>query len=92
MTSAGLGETWEELRKTLKQIRAADVCVTRGQLDKGMVGIASPIWQGEGQIIGSVSIAVPEDSVSASDIAGTSSLVRAAAHEIDAGIKELAST
>jgi DNA-binding IclR family transcriptional regulator len=87
--AAGLGATWEEVRKSLKGIRAAGVCVTRGQLDKGMIGIAAPIWQAGRQVAGSVSIVMPEVSVSSGEIAGASALVQAAAREIDTSIAEL---
>lgn len=88
ITEAGLGDSWETFRASLKKIRSADVWVTRGQLDKGMIGIAAPIWQPENQIVGSIGIVVPEASVTTEEVAGTSSLVQAAAREIDAGLIE----
>ena len=89
ITSAGLGETWEEVRKSLKKIKSAGVCVTHGQVDKGMIGIAAPISQPDRQVVGSISIVVPETSASPGDVAGTSALVQAAAREIDAGLGDL---
>lgn len=89
MAAAGLGETWEEVRKSLKHTKSAGVCVTRGQIDKGMIGIAAPIWQADRQVTGSISVVVQESAVSSSDVAGTSALVQAAAREIDAGLAEL---
>lgn len=88
-SEAEIGGTWDEVRKTLKGIRTAGVCVTKGQLDKGMIGIASPTFLADGQIAGSVSVVVPESAMSAGDIAGTSALVQAAAREIDAGVTAL---
>lgn len=89
MTDAGLGESWDDVRKSLKKIRSTGVCVTHGQLDKGMIGIAAAIWTNDRQVAGSISIVVPEASVTSSDVAGTASLVQAAAREIDAGLVEL---
>ena len=89
IADAGLGDSWEAFRASLKKIRAADVWVTHGQLDKGMIGIAAPIWQPDRQIAGSIGIAVPEESATPEEIAGTASLVQAAAREIDAGLIEV---
>lgn len=89
MADADLGETWDAVRKSLKKIRSTGVCVTYGQVDKGMIGIAAGIWTADRQVVGSISVVVPEASVTPSDIAGTASLVQAAAREIDAGLVEL---
>ena len=84
----GLGDDWEAFRASLKKIRTAGVWVTHGQLDKGMIGVAAPIWQADRQIVGSIGIAVPESSTTPEEVAGTSALVQAAAREIDAGLVE----
>ena len=84
----GLGDSWDAFRGSLKKIRTAGVWITRGELDKGMIGIAAPIWQPDRQIIGSIGIVVPQDSTSPGEVAGTSALVQAAAREIDAGLLE----
>lgn len=83
---AGLGGSWEEFRGSLRKIRVAGVLVTHGQLDKGMIGISAPIWHADRQVVGSVSIVVPETSATPGEIAGTAALVQAAAREIDAGV------
>ena len=88
MAAAGLGKTWDDVRGSLKKVRAAGVWVTRGQLDKGMVGIAAPIRQMDSQVVGSISLVVPEALASASDVAGMGALVQAAAAEIDSGMAE----
>lgn len=89
IAAAGLGESLEEVRATLRKIRAAGVSITRGQIDRGMVGVAAPIWEAD-QVIGSVSMVIPEESVTSADVAGLSALVQAAGREIDADLRELA--
>ena len=88
IAAMGLGDDWDAFRASLKKIRTAGVWVTHGQLDKGMIGVAAPIWQADRQIIGSIGIAVPEASTTPEEVAGTSALVQAAAREIDAGLIE----
>ena len=89
IAATGLGDDWDSFRASLKKIRTAGVWVTHGQLDKGMVGVAAPIWQADRQIVGSIGIAVPEASTTPEEVAGTSALVQAAAREIDAGLVEV---
>ena len=86
IAATGLGGDWDSFRASLKKIRTAGVWITRGELDEGMIGIAAPIWQPDRQIAGSIGIVVPEVSTSPEEVAGTSSLVQAAAREIDAGL------
>lgn len=90
LNAAGLGSSLKELREGLRKIRTAGTCVTRGHLDKGMIGLAAAIWEPGNQIAGSVGIVMREALLSAGSIAGTSALVMAAAHEVNVGMKELA--
>ena len=92
IAATGLGDNWDAFRASLKKIRTAGVWVTYGQLDKGMIGVAAPIWQADRQIVGSIGIVVPEASTTPEEIAGTSALVQAAAREIDAGLVEAGRT
>jgi DNA-binding IclR family transcriptional regulator len=86
MQAAGLGATWAEVQQTLKAIRSAGTYEAHGQLDKGMVGLAAPIWHADGQVAGSVTIVVSEAATTPGQIAGLTALVEAAAREIDAGL------
>jgi DNA-binding IclR family transcriptional regulator len=86
MEAAGLGASWAEVRKTLGAIRSTGVEVARGQIDPGMMGVAAPIWQADGQVAGSVSLVVPASTSNAGYLAGLTALVTAAGKEIDAGL------
>lgn len=88
ISEAGRGDSWDEFRTGLRKIRNEVVCVARGELDSGMIGIAAPIFQSERKVIGSASIVVSEDKMGESEIAGVAALVQAAAKEIDAGLIE----
>jgi DNA-binding IclR family transcriptional regulator len=89
ISQAGLGGNWDDFRLQLKELRTSGLSVTHGQLDEGSVGIAAPIFQPDGQIIGSVSVVIGEDDAKPSHIAGASALVQAAAREVDAGLARL---
>jgi len=56
MTAAGLGSTWPITKKRLRQMRNAGYATTRGDLDRGLMGVASPIFGADGGVIGSLCI------------------------------------
>jgi DNA-binding IclR family transcriptional regulator len=77
---AGLGADWPAFRLALRQIRDAGHCITVGEFTPGIVGIAAPIFNHLGQVLGSLGLAI---SAATSNRAGYSHLaqevVRAAA-------------
>lgn len=57
---AGLGATWDEFRARLKAIRKAGYYVGRGEIDRGLVGVAAPVFRAPGAVIGSLCLIVSE--------------------------------
>lgn len=53
---AGLGETWPEFRDALKEIRTEGVIFAYGELDRELVGISAPIFRGDGDVAGSITV------------------------------------
>jgi DNA-binding IclR family transcriptional regulator len=86
MAAAGRGDTWEDVRNSLKEIRAAGVSVTYGEVDEGVVGIASAIWHADQRLAGSVGLVISAFSGSSTEVARISALVDAAGREISAGL------
>ena len=60
----GMGQTLEEVQEHLRQIRKQGYCMSRGEVTQGVVGIAAPVLDSEGAIIGSLSITVAEAGIS----------------------------
>lgn len=60
IAGAGLGADWEAFRSTLRAIRQQGHCVTRGEFQPGVVGIAAPLFNREGQVLGSLGIAMAD--------------------------------
>lgn len=54
--AAGLGETLEGVRQSLKAIRADGFDVTREQVTAGVIGIAAPVFDGGGNVLGSLGL------------------------------------
>lgn len=89
ISEAGFGSDWEAVRSNLHRIRKAGVHVTHGEVDTGLVGIAAPVFRPDGNVLGSVAIAITEAEATPQSLANISALVQAAAREIDAGLREL---
>jgi DNA-binding IclR family transcriptional regulator len=91
IAAAGLGSDREAIKVTLRRIRRAGVHISRGEVDRGRVGIASAVFGPDKTVIGSVGMAIPQSEATPQFIANISALVQAAAREIDAGMALMAS-
>jgi len=80
--NAGLGETWDEFREGLARIRSNGFVKSVGEFIPGNVGIAAPIFNTDGNIIGSVGIACSEDELRDTDMSRVVLSVKRAAKEI----------
>ena len=58
IADAGLGQDWREFLDTLRGLRRARCSVTAGDLDRGVLGVAAPVFGPEGEIMASISLVV----------------------------------
>lgn len=86
---ARLGATLEEFRSNLKRIRSVGISVTRGEIDSNRVGIAAPIFSQSG-VVGSISMVLHDNDAPKPFVANVSTLVQAAAREVDAALADFA--
>ena len=63
--AAGLGDTLATARARLRAIRLAGWDATEGQVTPGVTGIAAPILDGSGGVLGSLNLTVPRIALSA---------------------------
>jgi DNA-binding IclR family transcriptional regulator len=87
IAAAELGSDWETVKANLRRIRRAGLHLTRGEVDTGRVGIAAPVFGPSGNVIGSISMVIPESEATPQFVANIAALVQAAAREIDAGLQ-----
>lgn len=52
-----IGPTWKEFSKAMLRIRKDGYCISDGELDPGKSGIAAPIFDEKGRILGSITLA-----------------------------------
>ena len=78
---AGLGADWEGFRKTLRQIRKDGYCLTTGEFSRGIVGIAAPLFNAAGNVLGSLGIAMSAADAHRSEYPALAKAVMKAAHD-----------
>jgi DNA-binding IclR family transcriptional regulator len=81
IAGAGLGADWEAFRATLRDIRDAGHSATVGEFRPGILGIAAPLFNQDGSVLGSLGIATEAQGVSPMERAKLAELVMAAARE-----------
>ena len=91
IAAGGLGSDWETIKLNLRRIRRAGLHITRGEVDNSRVGIAAPVFGPGRNVIGSITMTIPDSEATPHFIANIAALVQAAAREIDAGLRFLAS-
>ncbi|MCZ6637660.1 MAG: IclR family transcriptional regulator [Alphaproteobacteria bacterium] len=87
---AGLGEEWDEFRINLKEIRERPFLTSRGQVDQGVFAISAPVFDGDGNILASLTLALPEHRADEEDMDALAEIIVAGARRLDTAIAELA--
>jgi len=86
IAAAGLGADWVSFRKALRQIRQDGYCMSAGEFATGIVGIAAPLFNGAGSVLGSLGIAMSASSAHRSEYPALAKAVVKAAQEATARI------
>ncbi|MPS30206.1 IclR family transcriptional regulator [Pigmentiphaga sp.] len=63
IAAVGLGADWERFKQALKQIRQAEYAMTTGEYNAGIVSIAAPLFNGAGDVLGSLAVAASTSHV-----------------------------
>ena len=83
IAAAGLGKNFDDFRNSLATLRRAGVCVTRGEIDPGRIGISAPIFDRDHAVLGSLSLALPSARVDDALIERLKPLTAAGAREVE---------
>jgi DNA-binding IclR family transcriptional regulator len=65
--AAGLGESAAKVRETLRRIRQQGWDITQGQVTPGVTGIAAPLFDLHGEVLGSLSLTVATPELGEAD-------------------------
>jgi DNA-binding IclR family transcriptional regulator len=79
---AALGKNWEETKERLRALRNIGYTATQGELDPGMCGIAVPMFDPGGAIVGSLSIVIPVQHLTPKFLSETPQLLMDSAKQI----------
>jgi DNA-binding IclR family transcriptional regulator len=83
IAAAGLGDNWDAFKRALAALRRDDVCITKGEVDPGRVGIAAPIFDPEQAILGSLTFVLPVAQADEARMARLVPLTVAGAREVE---------
>ena len=92
IAAAGLGANWPEFRANLRAIRVRSYLTGRAQLDPGVFAISAPVFDGDGNILASLTLAMPERRADEDDVAALAVLVVDGAKRITDAMAEWART
>lgn len=82
IAEVGLGTDWEAFKTALKQIRQQGYSMTVGDYNAGIMSIAAPLFNGEGEVLGSLALAASSKTIQADAFRDFASLVVDAAREV----------
>ena len=57
--ASNLGQTWEAFRRSLQQLRRQGYVASAAEVDAGVYGLAAPVFDGDGKVVGSISCVRP---------------------------------
>ena len=92
IAAAGLGQDWETLRAKLATIREAGYSFSLGEYRSGIAGLAAPLFNREGEVLGSIALATSTKSPQLEAFKSLAPKVIKAAAEISRGIADSANT
>jgi DNA-binding IclR family transcriptional regulator len=83
ISAAGLGSGFDEFRRALAALRRAGICITHGEVDPGRTGIGAPIFDRDGAVLGSLSLALPSTRADEALITRITPLTALGAREVE---------
>lgn len=82
IAAAGLGEDWISFRAALRAIGARPYLTGRAQIDRGVFAISAPVFDGDGNIFASLTLAMPEQRADGEPVEPLAALVVEGARRI----------
>jgi len=86
IVAAGLGPDWDNLRMQLAAIRQQGYSFSAGEYRAGIGGLAAPLFNKDGEVLGSVALATSVNSERLAEFKALAPALMKAAAEISRGI------
>lgn len=87
IAAAGLGSSWEEFRTRLKKIRKDGYCLTVAEVDPETAGLAAPVFDSDGRVIGSLVLSITLSRLQSSELAAFTAPLLSAAQAITSSLQ-----
>ena len=84
---SGLGAAWPNFQKTLQKMRRNGYCRTSGEAFAGVTGIAAPIFNRRGSVLGSIGVVMSDAIYRPEDSEFLAQSVIAAGEEVTAAVR-----
>ena len=84
--AAGFGADWESFKAAMAALRRAGYAMSQGELDAGFAGVAAPVFTADGEILGSVIVALSRQRLGMTDLERLIALVKSAGQRISESI------
>jgi DNA-binding IclR family transcriptional regulator len=88
--AAGLGAEWDAFRANMREIREQPYLSSHAQVDRGVFALSAPVFDGDGNILASLTLAVPEDRADREDMEALAQVMVDGAARLGAAIAALA--
>ncbi len=88
VAAAGLGADWKVFKAALRDIRRDGYVVSVSEVDRGVFGIAAPVFDPDGRLIGSISCVRPVAALDRARCAREGAVLRKTAAAISKGMLE----
>lgn len=83
----GLGTDWNDFKRTMTAIRRSGYARSDGELDADFVGIAAPVFNADGEVLGSVIAALSRARLGITDLDRLIGLITSAGRRISSDIE-----
>jgi DNA-binding IclR family transcriptional regulator len=87
---AGLGDEWDDFRANMKEIREQPYLSSHAQIDRGVFALSAPVFDGDGNILASLTLAIPEARADTQNMAVLAAIIVGGAKCLGTSIAELA--
>lgn len=86
MAAVSLGEDWDGVKRSMRRIRNAGYVVTYAEVDTAVTGIAAPVFDACGCVVGSLGAVLSNADLSGRDLEHIAVEIKTAARHIDTAI------
>jgi DNA-binding IclR family transcriptional regulator len=80
--AAGYGADWDSFKTAMAALRRAGYAMSQGELDKDFAGVAAPVFTEDGEVLGSVIVALSRQRLGLTDLERLIGLVKSAGKRI----------